>query len=217
MGPIIDILIIVVMILFVFFGYRKGLIKVALGLCAFVLAILIALIFYKPVAKQIMNNTQIDEKINETIYSKIKDINFQDISENDKNENEIIKIAENYINEAIEKSTENIGKYVADSLTITIVEAISFILLIILLRIALLVLNLLANFVGELPLIKQFNKSGGIICGIIEGFLIINCIFALVYILNPVCFNGEIQKNIEQSHIGKMVYENNFIINTVSK
>lgn len=217
MGIIIDILVIVTMILFVFVGYKKGLIKVALGLVAFVVAIVVALLFYKPLSNQIMNNTEIDEKINETIYSKIKDINFQDISEKDKNENEIIKIAESYIDEAIEEGKENVGQYVADNLTITIVELISFVVLIIALRIALLVLNIMADFVGSLPIIKQFNKSGGIICGLIEGFLVINCIFALMYILNPICANGAIQKNIEKSNMGKMLYENNFIINTVSK
>lgn len=217
MGIIIDILIIAAMVLFVFIGYKKGLIKVAIGLVAFVVAIVVAILLYKPLAQQLMNTTEIDEKINETIYSKIKDINFQDISEKDKNENEIIKIAESYINEAIEEGKENVGQYVADSLTITIVELISFIILIIALRIALLVLNIVADFVGSLPIIKQFNKSGGIICGLIEGFLVINCIFALMYILNPICANGAIQKNIEKSNMGKMIYENNFIINTVSK
>lgn len=217
MGLLIDIIIIITMLIFTFIGYRKGLMKVAISFLAFIIAIIVALILYRPVAKQIMENTKIDEKINETIYSKIKDIDFQNISEEDKKNNGIIKIAEDYITEGLEKSKENTAEFVADSLTTTLVEGITFICLIIALRIALITLNLLAEIIGNLPIIKQFNKSGGIIYGIIEGFLIINCILAVLYILNPVCQNGEIQKNIEKSKIGKMIYENNFIINTVSK
>ena len=224
MGIFIDIIIIITMLLFIFIGYRKGLIKVAISFLAFIIAIIVALILYRPIAKQIMANTEIDEKINETIYSNIKDIDFQNISEDEKNNNGIIKIAENYITEGLEKSKENTAEFVADSLTTTLVEGITFICLIIALRIALIalrigliVLNLLADIIGNLPIIKQFNKSGGILYGIVEGFLIINCILAVLYILNPICQNGEIQRNIEKSKIGKMIYENNFIINTVAK
>lgn len=217
MGTLIDILIIITMISFIYMGYRKGLIKVAIKLVAFIISILIALILYKPLANQIMINTQIDEKISQTIYTEIKDIDFQNISEQEKNNNEIIKIAEKYITEGLEKSKENTAQYVADSLTITLVEGITFIGLIITLRILLLILNIMADIIGNLPLIKQFNKSGGIIYGLVEGFLIINCILAVLYILNPICGNGEIQKNIEKSNLGKIIYQNNFIINTVSK
>ena len=217
MGILIDLIIITVMFLFVYMGYRKGLIKVGIKLLAFIISILVALLFYKPIASQIMANTQIDEKINENIYTSIKDIDFNNISEEEKNNNPIIKITEKYITEAIDNSKQNTAQYVADSLTATLVEGITFIGLIIVLRIALLALNLIADIIGNLPIIKQFNKSGGIIYGLVEGFLIINCILAFLYIINPICANGQIQKNIEKSHIGKMKYENNFIINTVSK
>lgn len=217
MGILIDFIIIVIMFLFIFMGYRKGLMKVAISFLAFIIAIIVALILYRPIAKQIMTNTNIDEKINETIYLKLKDIDFQNISEDEKTNNGIIKITEDYISEGLEKSKENTAEFVANSLTITLVEGITFICLIIALRIALLALNLLADIIGNLPIIKQFNKSGGILYGIVEGFLIINCILALLYILNPICSNGDIQRNIEKSKIGKMIYENNFIINTVTK
>lgn len=215
MGFLIDCIIVIIMALFIYVGYRKGFIKVAISLLAFIISILITLLFYRPIATQIMNNTEIDEKINESIYSSIKDVDFQ--NEEEKSNNQIIKLAEKYVEEALVESKENTAKYVADSLTITIVEGITFIGLLIALRIALLLLNLIADFIGNLPIIKQFNKSGGIIYGILEGILVINIVFAILYILNPICANGEIQKNIEKSNLGKLIYENNIIINTVAK
>lgn len=217
MGILIDISIIIIMLICVFVGYRKGLIKVAIRFLAFIVAIILTMILYRPIANSVIENTEIDENINEIIYSKIKDIDFNNISEEDKNQNEIIKIAENYIEEGLQKGTENTAKYVSESLSRTIVEAIVFIALLIAIRIALIVLNLLADIIGGLPIIKQFNKSGGIIYGVIEGFIIINCIFALLYIINPIYKDGEIKENIDQSNIGKIVYENNFIINTIIK
>lgn len=217
MGILIDGIIILIMALFIYMGYRKGLIKVAISFLAFIISILIALIFYRPIADQIIINTEVDEKISDSIYSSIKDIDFKNITDEEKEENGILKIAENYINEALEKSTENTAMYVANSLTRTIVEGITFIGLLIVLRIALLILNLMADVIGNLPIIKQFNKSGGIIYGIVEGIFVINVALAILYILNPLCADGAIQKNIEKSNLGKIVYENNFIINTVAK
>lgn len=217
MGILIDISIIIIMLICVFVGYRKGLIKVAIRFLAFIVAIILTMILYRPIANSVIENTEIDENINEIIYSKIKDIDFNNISEEEKNQNEIIKIAENYIEEGLQKGTENTAKYVSESLSRTIVEAMIFIALLIAIRIALIVLNLLADIIGGLPIIKQFNKSGGIIYGIVEGFIIVNCIFAILYIINPIYKDGEIKENIDQSNIGKIVYENNFIINTIIK
>ena len=128
-----------------------------------------------------------------------------------------MSFTEKYVDEAINKSQENIAKYVAESLSESILEILTFVLVLIILRILLLLLNIMANVIGEIPIIKQFNKSGGIIYGIVEGFLLINVIFAVLYMINPICLNGNIKRNIDKSQLGKAVYENNLIINTIIK
>lgn len=214
MGIIIDLIIIGIMILFIYMGYRKGLIKVAISFLSVIIAVLIALILYKPVANQIMVSTELDEKISDSIYKQIENIDFENMNDEDKNSG-IMQVAGRYIQDAVKQSTQSAARYIADSLTVTIVEGLTFIGLIIVLRILLLALNLLANVVGNIPIIKQFNKSGGTIYGIVEGFLIVNVILAIMYILNPIYANGDIAKNIEKSYLGKAIYENNFIVNTI--
>lgn len=217
MGIFIDIITILIMVLFIIIGYKKGLIKVAINFVAIIVSILIAILFYRPVANIIINNTQLDNKISDSIYEKIKNEDFNNITEEDKEKNQLLKLSEKYINEAIEKSKDNTARYVADSLTQTLIETMAFIGLLIILRIALIVLNLLSDIIGELPIIKQFNKSGGIIYGIIEGLFIINLAFAILYILNPMVSNGKIEQEISKSKIGKLIYENNIITNTIIK
>lgn len=217
MGTIIDISIILIILAFTYIGYRKGLIKVAISFFAIIISIIIALILYKPIAKEIMNNTQLDENISHTIYSKIENIDFENINKDEKENNAILKITETYIDDAIDNATSNIAKYVSDSLTITIVEIITFIGLIIVLRILLLLLNLLSEFISNLPFIKLFNKSGGIIYGILQGIFIVYIIFAIIYIINPIYEPEKLQKAINESKIGIIVYENNFIVDTISK
>lgn len=217
MGILIDILIILIMMICVIIGYKKGLIKVAISFIAIILSIIIAIIIYKPIAKQIINNTQIDENLKNTIYEKIKDVDFENITEEDKKENQILTFAQSYIEEALQKSKENAAMYVAESLSETIIELGTFVTLLIILRIGLIVLNLLSDIIGEIPVIKQFNKSGGVIYGLIEGFFIVSVILAVSYMINPICLEGKIEKNINKSQLGKALYENNIITNTIIK
>lgn len=217
MGIFIDCLIIAVMALCIFIGYKKGLIKVAISFVTIIASIIIAILLYKPVANIIIDYTQLDEKISDGIYEKIKEIDFDNIKEEDKEKNQILKISEKYIKEALEKSKENTAQYVSDSLTRTLIEVIAFVGLMILLRIILLILNLLSDIIGNVPIIKQFNKSGGIIYGIIEGLFIINLSFAILYILNSSLQNTKIEQAIDESKIGKIVYENNAITTVIMK
>lgn len=217
MSIFIDCLIIAVMALCIFIGYKKGLIKVAISFASIIVSIIIAVLLYKPIAGIIINNTQLDEKISDGIYENIKEFDFNNITEEDREKNQILKISEKYIQEALEKSKENTARYVSSSLTHTLIEVIAFVGLMIVLRIALIILNLLSDVVGNLPIIKQFNKSGGIIYGIIEGLFIVNLAFAILYILNSSFQNSQIQQAIDESKIGKLVYENNIITTLIIK
>jgi len=217
MGLVIDSGIILIMLITIIIGYKKGLIKVAINFIAIIASILVAIIIYKPIANQIIQNTEVDENIEQIIYEKIKNIDFENMPEKEKEENQILVFAQKNIEESIKKSKDNTAKYLSESLAQTIVEIGTFITTIIILRIVLSILNLLSSIIAEIPIIKQFNKSGGIIYGILEGLLIINIIFAICYIINPIYLNGKIDKNIQKSQLGKAIYENNIIINTFIK
>ena len=71
MALIIDLIIVAIILLFTFLGYKRGLIKVAIKLCTFFIAIIIAFILYKPIANVVIKNTEIDNKIENAITKKI--------------------------------------------------------------------------------------------------------------------------------------------------
>ena len=62
-GIIIDILIVAFLALSVFLGYKKGFVSLAIKLCAFLIAILITFVLYRPLGNLIINTTSIDESI----------------------------------------------------------------------------------------------------------------------------------------------------------
>ena len=63
MNFIIDLCILIIIALSTFIGFKKGFIKVAFRLISFILALIIALVLYKPVSNFIKNYTPIPNKI----------------------------------------------------------------------------------------------------------------------------------------------------------
>lgn len=217
MGVLIDFLVIVVMLLCIFVGYKRGLIKTAVKIVAIVLSIIFALSIYRAIATMIINCTTIDDKICNVIYEKIKDVDFTNINDEEKENNAILKISDKYISEAINSSKNDVAYYVAEQLTVSIIQVLSFIIFLIFVRLVFIGLNDIALIIGNIPIIKQFNILGGIVYGIMEGAIIVNLVFAVLYILNPICLDGKIEKNIEKSKLGNMIFENNVIVDIVMK
>ena len=67
MAIIFDIVIVAIIVLNVYLCYKKGLVNLAVGLIAVVAAIILSVIFYKPVTNLIVENTEFDETLQNTI------------------------------------------------------------------------------------------------------------------------------------------------------
>lgn len=210
MGIIVDIIIIAIIALSIFLGYRKGLIELAIKLCAFVIAIVITFILYKPVSNLIINTTSIDETIENSILEKANDVmegeKGEELSE-ETNPGETEKLSE----EIKQEAKEGLLPEAARGLSVNIVRGGVIIILYVLIRIALRFVTALANLVAKLPILKQFNKAGGAIYGALRGILIIYVCLIIISIFGQINPENEIHQNIEQSTLGKTMYENNIL------
>ena len=68
---VLDLIVILVIALFTFIGYKQGLVKTAIKILAFFIALVVSLMLYKTIGNVIMKNTQVDEQIQNTIVSKV--------------------------------------------------------------------------------------------------------------------------------------------------
>lgn len=212
MGIVIDIVVIAILVLNIIIGYKKGLINVVFNILAFFIAIIITFILYKPVSNFIINNTEIDDKIKQTIIENSKK---EDNSDNEKTEssNIIQKYVENSIKNAEEEAKEKTIELVANTISIRGVEILTGILLFIVTRLILIVLGFITKFVANLPLIKQFNEIGGVLYGLFKGLLIIYIILTIMFFVVSINQKGIISKTIENSYITRILYDNNIIVN----
>ena len=73
MSLIIDLIILGLILLCVFFGYKKGLTKCVIKILSFVIAIIIAVVLFKPISNFVINNTKIDDNIKNSIIEIVSD------------------------------------------------------------------------------------------------------------------------------------------------
>ena len=197
---ILDLIVILVIALFTFIGYKQGLIKVAIKIASFFIAIIIALVLFKPVSTLVINNTTIDDKIENAIIEKIT-------PEGMKPED---KVEAKNLPSGIIKNTNDSIKNIAETLTTKLIEICTILILYIVTRIVLKFIAALATLIEKIPILKQFNKLGGTVYGLVKGVLIVYVILAIIYLASPL-LKENTSKKIEEARLTKMMYNNNII------
>lgn len=196
---IIDIIIIMIIALSTFLGYRKGFINLSVNLLASIIALLVMLFLTTPITNLFINTTSIDESIENIIIEKVNEaIGSQT------NNNEII-------NELVISSTEGMLEENAAEISTTVIKFAVAILLFILVRVGLIFVSAIANLLAKIPVIKQMNEVGGIIYGLIRGVLAIYIILFLISSISLINTDNILNEKIEESTVTKLMYDNNII------
>lgn len=196
MSIVVDLIIIGIILLSVFLAYRKGLILLAVGLVSFLIAIVVTVVLYRPIANLVINVTGIDEAIENSIYEQANDMLKQD------NE-QVGMIVDAAKNEMLPQT--------ARTLAVNIVTGGVFLVLFVAVKVALIFVKALAKLVAKLPIIKQLDKTGGIIYGLLRGFLIVYVALFIISIAGNINPNNSVHKEVENSALGKVMYENNIL------
>ena len=199
MWGIIDIIILVFILLSAIGGYRKGLILLGIHLFAFVLALLISFVLYRPIGNIIINTTQVDETIQATIQ---------------KNAETMVntKGFENDLTKSLVESAENgMLPEVSKELAYNIVYLGTMIVLFLVLRVCLMLVNTVANAISKLPVLDQVNKLGGAAYGVVRGIIITYAVLLIISLgiaINP---TTKLAQMIDDTYLAKTMMENNIL------
>ena len=211
MAIIIDIVIVAIIALCLFLGYRRGLTGSLLKILSFVLAIVIAFILFKPVSNLVINHTKWDDSLKTSIEQFITEKTSTPEERSSLPQVIVESIDETMaqsVNEAKEVAIEN----TAQSVTNLIVNAGVWIAVFIIARILLIFIKFITALIAKLPVIKQFDKLGGILYGILEAFVILYVLLAIISFIAPMINNAEFIDALNKSFIGSMLYNNNILL-----
>lgn len=212
MGIFVDIILLAIVMLNVYLGYKKGLIKVAFKIFAFLLAIIISLILFKPVSNFIINNTEFDDTIRNAIISNSNQEQEDIQIEEQENSNIIQKYIEENVKNAERELKAKAIETVADTVSIKITQVATAVGLFVVIRIILILLSFLTETIAKFPIIKQFNELGGTIYGLAKAIVIVYLILTIIFVLSSFEISKIVVDAIEKSYITKFLYENNLIL-----
>ena len=162
-------------------GLKKGLIKMAFSVVSTIVALLVAMLFSPVVAGMMKNNEAIvgffDEKI-----SAIVDFTSEEAQEETEGRQQSLidslplpktfketllenNTAENYI----AMQAKNFEEFVCRQITNVIINAIAFVVTLLLAIVGLAILCFALNLWAKLPLLTQVNSTAGLAVGVVEG------------------------------------------------
>ena len=168
---------------------------------------------YKPVTNIIIKNTEIDEKIKESIINTLT----TESNENDTSDKGMMQYMQSYVDDAVNKTKNEIVIEASEVVSTKIINVCAFLGIFVVVRILAILLTIIADLIMSLPILKQFNKAGGIIYGILKALIIIYIILAIIFAITYITGNTTISNVISETYITKIFYNNNVLLNFIFK
>ena len=210
-------------------GLKKGLIKMVFSLVSTIAALLIAMLFSPVVSGMMKSNEAIvgffDEKI-----GAIVDFSPEEAKEETESKQESLieslplpetfkdtllknNTAESYIS----MQAQNFEDYVCRQITNVIINAIAFVITLVLAIIALALLCKTLDLIAKLPVLRQINAIAGLAAGIAEGLLLVWVLFAILTMFAGSEFGKDALAMIGENPLLDFLYKNNLVSKYIAR
>lgn len=193
----IDYAIIAILLLGAFSGYRKGLLMSVSSIICLMVSILVAKTYYKVVARFLVENTAIEEKIR--VYLTEKGF-IQSMLLSPSGESTVFSMSKSF--------SGDLNSFV----TVLIINAISVVLIFLAARLLLGIAEGLMAGVMSMPGLKEVNGIGGAVVGLLKNIIIIMLVFMIIAPASSLKPFSMISEGLEASTLAKYFYTYNFIL-----
>ena len=212
MGIILDVIVVAIIALNVYLCYKKGLVNLAVGLIAVVAAIILSVIFYKPITNLIVENTEFDEKLEDTI---VETFAPEGAEAGQVRYVGILSYLETEVGNVVNETKNEVVYETASVMAVKIINLIVFIIIFTVVRVALFALTFVADAITSLPILKQLDDVGGILYGLGKALLIIYVVLAIVSLVVSFVNSTAVSDAISSSYVTKFFYDNNIILKLI--
>ena len=205
-------------------GYVKGLIRVVFSLVSIFLTIGLVMWMTPYVSTFLETQTSIYQNIQEKCIESLQMRTEKEVQQQVEEQESIqiagVELPEKWQEMLSQKTTETaddfleqsgvyeeIGAYVAGVLVNIIACIITFVVVVLILRI---LVNLL-DIVAKLPVLNSMNHLGGTIAGAAEGVIIVWILFFVITLCQASELGQGLMKDINDNPFLKILYENNIV------
>lgn len=212
---VVDLSILLIFALCIFLGYKRGLAGCLIKVLTFFIALAVAIVLFKPASAIVTSTTQIDENIQTSIVNVFEKDEEKKDDNKEENKSPIMEYIADKAEEATQEKKKEVVSNTAKDISIKIIDVLCFIAIFILVRIALLFVKALTDLITKLPIIKQCDKIGGVVYGILQSFVIVFIALALITFISTMINNYEVLELVNKSYIGSILNNNNILLRII--
>jgi len=209
--PIIDVLIIGIILLGVLEGLFRGFIVVTLSFLSYIIALVVAKLYYPVLSGFIMNSTDLFGDIRKALERWVNDlaqVNGVDQVVHQMQLPEGIKeTAANQIQAGVNVQASNVSGSVVE----LFFNIVSIILIFITVKFLIFIIMKLLDSVAQIPILKELNRIAGLFAGGIKGILLVYVVFLLMTPVITFAPDGQLANAVLSSNLGPIFYYNNII------
>ena len=202
--------------------------KTVISFLSLFIALGLALLFYQPLSVILIENTEIDNWIEEKI------MNYDTSGDTVVNEETTIETTEKEEDNSITAILSNLPEMISENLNIEsaknsikheiavktsemIMKLLSIIIIYVVVKVTLLVASIVLGGMMKLPVLKQLNEILGMSLGAVIGFLNMYLAFAIITFISSITDISVVIDAIKSSMIANAMFENNLIIRFLFK
>lgn len=108
------------------------------------------------------------------------------------------------------------NEYVASYMACLVINAVSFLIVFMLAFLVIKVIEGALNLISKLPVLHGINMAGGLICGLVHGFIIVWIIGVVIMALAWTSPGQWASEQINSSTILSLIYNNNLIVSALT-
>ncbi len=225
---LLTIIVVAILALACFLGWKKGLVRTILSLCSLVISLVLVWILFPHVSSLLESFTP----LRETVYEHVSGFLAEEIPElleqlpstDTSAQNELIeklplpkelkeKLSQNNTLNVYETlGVESFTEYLSTSVTNLVIQGAALLLTLIISFIGVKILINVLDLVAKLPVINAANKSGGAIVGLVVGYLIVQIIFLVITIFSGTHWGNSLMVQVNESPILTFLYNSSATI-----
>lgn len=207
----------------VFRAFRQGMVKTVIELAGWLVALIAAKLYYKMVAAYMLAHFEIFKNLEHNVYLGLTK-NFSTKAQLEQaassgqfgGQLNFPKVLSSFSSDVINNSNETLNQMVfgdlAKRIADTMINGLSFMIIVFGIMAILAVVTVVVDQVMHLPLLKEANKLGGIVVGVVRGAFSVLVLMTVITFILPFMEKTWLMDGIQNSQIAIYFYNNNFLL-----